>query len=211
LAGADAALIRGYSDLVDWLDTVATAYDPAFDLDATIALSGEEGHVLSESRLVPLVEKVRTARFAGIAAELLTATLGWTLPIETGFSNGSGIIQGFVDGPYGRRFGWQVQGGTFRLAVITEEQDRRNIAKQVSLVAKLYERYFDFTVPHHLSHLLIPYTGRKDWYSFAPGFVYRHRPLAPGTTWNDLLGLADWFSRRAYGFAAGTSATAVRR
>ena len=35
----------------------------------------------------------------------------------------------------------------------------------------------------------------------APRFVYRYAPLSPDATWNHLLALATWFSRRAQEFA----------
>jgi hypothetical protein len=203
LTGADASLVEAYADMVDRLDAVATAYDPAADLHAPIGLLSDERHLLNESRLLSFVEKVRAGRFAEIVTKALATTLGETVPVETGFSNGSGIIQSFVPDPAGRRIGWQVQGGTFRLAVITEEQDRRHLAKQVALVADQYEQYFDFALPDYLAHLLGPYTGRKLWHSFAPSFVYRHRPLAPGITWRELLSLVEWFSGHTLTFVTG--------
>jgi hypothetical protein len=202
LTDADASLVEAYADLVDQLNAVATAYDPAADLDAPIGLAPGEWNMLNETRLLSLVEKVRAGRFAEIATNVLATELGEVVPLETGFSNGSGIIQSFVTDSAGRRVGWQIQGGTLRLAVITEEQDRRYLAKQVALVADLYEQYFVFTLPDYLAQLLGPYTGRKLWHSFAPSFVYQHRPLAPGTTWNDLLALIEWFSRHTLAYVA---------
>jgi hypothetical protein len=200
LAGAEASLIDAYADMADRLDAVATAYDPTGNLDAPIGLAPDEWTVLNELRLLTLVEKVRAGQFARFVTDALSTTLGGAVPVETGFSNGSGIIQGFVCGPAGRRFGWQIQGGAFRLAVITEERDPGHIAEQVARVSKLYESYFDFELPEHLAPALRSYTGKKQWLSYAPGFVYRYRPLAPETSWRDLLALIEWFSRHTLAY-----------
>ena len=201
MTSTDSAIVAEYAELVARLNEVARAYDPAEDLDGPIALAAHEWYVLSESRLLSIVEKARAVRFAQIASEALAA-LGEAVPVETGFTNGSGIIQSFATGPAGRLFGWQIQGGTFRLAVIMGEHDPHPIAKKVEMAAELYESFFNFELPDHLARMLNPYTGRKVWHRFAPSFVYQHRPLAPEATWNDLLALVAWFSRRTVEYLA---------
>lgn len=200
LTRADAALVAAYADMVARLDEVSAAYDPAVDLDAPFALAPGEWSVLNESRLLSLVEKVRAGRFAEIATNVLATELGDVGQVSTGFSNGSANYDWFLPDPAGRLIGWQIQGGSFRLAVITGESPR---AKREALVAELYESYFDFRLPNHLSHVLGQHVSKKQWLGYEPNFVYRLAPITSLSTWNDLLGLVEWFSRRALRFAAG--------
>jgi len=201
LTGVDAALIAAYADMIARLIDVAMAYDPGVDLNAPFALSSEEWSMLNDSRLLSLVEKVRAGRFAEIVTNKLMTAIGEVGQVGAGFSNGSAIYQWFMAGQAGRLFGWQVQNGAFRLAVILGDADPRLRADQEALVAKLHSPYFDFSLTDDLRHTLGRYEGRKQWLYYAPSFVYQYRPLAPGTTWNDLLALATWFSRRTLEFA----------
>ena len=201
LTGPDASLVATYADLVARLDEVAMTYDPAGDLNGFFALEPDEWHVLNEARLLVLVEKVRAGRFAEIAAKKLTTELGEVGHVGGGFSNGSAIYEWFLPGPAGRLIGWQVQHGQFRLAVNTGENDPHPRAEQEALVAAQYASYFDFSLPDDLCYVFGQYAGRKQWLHYAPRFIYRYAPLAPDTTWNELLGLVRWFSRRAVGFA----------
>jgi hypothetical protein len=203
LAGADADLVAAYADMVARLDEVAAAHDPGSDLHAPFTLTREERDMLGESRLLALVEKVRAGRFAEIATNMLTTELGKVGPVNAGFSNGFAINDWSMDGPAGRRFGWQIQGAQFRLVVLTGKGDPRARAEREALVGELYESYFDFTPPDHLSHALGRYAGKKQWLGYEPNFVYRFALLQPETTWHDLLGLVLWFSRRALAFATG--------
>jgi hypothetical protein len=205
MSGSDSALVTAYAELVARLDEVARAYDPAVDLDGPAGLTFDEWGLLNESRLLSLVEKVRAGRFAEIAWHSLQRELRDIAPVGAGYSNGSAIFQWFIPGPAGRLFGWQIQGGSFRLAVIMGEHDPHPIARKVEMVAELYESFFNFELPDHLARLLNPYTGRKVWHRFAPSFVYQHRPLAPEATWNDLLALVAWFSRRTLDYLTALS------
>jgi hypothetical protein len=197
LTGTDAALLSAYEEMVARLDDVATAFDPAHDLDTPFALTFNEWSLVNGSRLMPLVERVRTGRFAELAIRELTTALGEVGQVGAGFSNGSGIYEWFIPGPAGRRIGWQIQGGAFRLAVIGGTRDPHVKAGLEALVAELYESYFDFTPPEHLSHTLSRYRGKKQWLGYKPSFVYRYAELTPATTWRELLELVAWFSRRA--------------
>ena len=203
LAGADANLVTGYADTVARLDEVAAAYDPACDLNAGVALSPDEWSLLNESRLLPLVEKVRAGRFAEIATNLLTSELGDVSHVTAGFSNGYALHDWFLDDPSGRLLGWQIQGNQFRLAVIGGKADPHLHSGLQTLVAELYESYFDFTLPDHLGNTLCRYRGKKQWLGYQPSFVYRYKELAPEITWSELLNLVTWFSRHALRFAAG--------
>jgi hypothetical protein len=203
LAESDASLVAAYAKTVARLDEVAAAYDPVVDLDAPFALSPDERGLLNESRLLPLVEKVRVGRFAEIATNLLTTELGEVGPVVSGFSNGSANYDWFIPVPAGRLIGWQIQGGTFRLAVIAGKGDPHVKAGLEALVAELYGSYFDFTLPDHLGHVLSRYRGKKQWLGYKPSFVYRYEELTPQITWRDLLDLVTWFSRHALRFAAG--------
>jgi hypothetical protein len=203
LSETDAALVEAYAGLVTQLDEVAAAYDPAGDLDGPVALSPEERWQLTESRLLALVERVRTGRFAELATRELTTALGEVGQVGAGFSNGSGIYEWFIPGPAGRRIGWQIQGGAFRLAVIGGSRDPHVKAGLEALVSEQYESYFDFTAPDRLLHTLSRYRGKKQWLGYKPSFVYRYAELAPATTWRELLELVTWFARRALEFVPG--------
>ena len=202
LTGADAQLVAQYADMVAHLDQIAAAYDPAGNLDAPIALSHDERTLLNESRLLALVEKVRAGRFAELATNALSVDLGNASPVNAGFSKGFAINDWSIDGPAGRRFGWQIQGGQLRLVVVTSPSDPRSRLEGEALVAELYDSYFDFTLPYQLAHVLKGYSGKKQWLSFGPNFIYRYALLQPETTWRHLLDLVVWFSRHALTFAA---------
>jgi hypothetical protein len=202
LTGSDASLLSAYVEMIGRLDEVATAYDPAAARDAPMALSAEERGFLVQSRLQSLVEKVRAGRFAEVATLALRNEVGDAGAVSSGLTNGSALNDWFVPGPEGRLFGWQVQGGQFRLAVITGPNDPRVRRDREALVKELYEPYFDFTPPEGLVHTLSGYTGKKEWLGFEPAFVYRGASLAPETTWRELLGLATWFTQRTREFVA---------
>jgi hypothetical protein len=202
LTGADAALVAAYADMVARLDAVAAAYDPAVDLDAPYALSPDEWHMLNESRLLSLVEKVRAGRFAEIATNELTTEFGEVGHVDSDFSRGAGMNHWFTLGPAGRRFGWQIQGNQFRLAVIGGKGDPHLHAGLQTLVAELYEPYFDFAVPDHLADALSRQAGKKQWLGYQPSFVYRYAKFAAETTWRELLELVTWFSRHALRFVS---------
>jgi hypothetical protein len=190
--------------MVARLDEVAAEFDPAVNLDAPFALTLEDWGPLNGSRLLPLVERVRTGRFAELATRELTTALGEVGQVGAGFSNGSGIYEWFIPGPVGRRIGWQIQDGAFRLAVIGGAGDPRVKAGLEELVATQYQSYFDFTLPEHLSHALSRSKSKKQWLGYRPSFVYRYAEITPATTWRDLLSLVQWFSPRALEFAGDT-------
>ena len=173
LTGADAGSLSVCRQ-VDRLDAVATAYDPAVDLDTPFALYPKERHLLNEARLLSLVEKVRGGRFAEIATNLLTSELGDVSHVTAGFSNGYALHDWFLDGPAGRLLGWQIQGNQFRLAVIGGTGDPHLHAGLQTLVAELYESYFDFTLPDHLATRSAGIAGKKQWLGYKPSFVYRY-------------------------------------
>jgi hypothetical protein len=202
LTGADAGLIESYADMIARLDAVAATFDPARDLDAPYALSPDERSLLTETRLLVLVERVRAGRFAELATNLLRTELGEVGQVDPDFSNGYGMNHWFAHGPASRTVARQIQGGAFRLAVITGGNDPRPRAKREELVGELYMPYFDFTTPEHLSHVLSRYRGKKQWLGYRPSFVYRYAAITPATTWRELQELVTWFSRRALDFVS---------
>jgi len=201
MVGDDRTLMHAYVALVELLDKVAGAYDPSRDLEVPVMLSTEERESLHEARLLSLVEKVRAGRFAEHADEKLRDGLGATGHVGAGLSNGSAFNEWFVAGPNGRRFGWQIQGGQFRLAVVTGPDDPRARERREALVEDLYASFFDFAVPDSLRDTIGRYADKKAWLGYEPNFVYRFVPLTPGTTWDDLLALVEWFTGRIVSFA----------
>jgi hypothetical protein len=202
LTGTDGGIVTAYADLVDQLDEVAAAYDPVVDLDGPFMLAPDERGLLNELRLLSLVERVRAGRFAEQATKSLRDRFGGVGPVTTGFSNGYALHDWFLEVEGGRLLGWQIQGGAFRLAVIGGTRDPHVKAGLEALVADLYEPYFDFTPPEHLSHVLSRYRGKKQWLGYKPSFVYRYAEITPATTWRELLELVAWFSRRTLDFVS---------
>ena len=200
LSGDEAVLVSSYAAMVARLDEVARLYDPAGTLDEAVRLSRVERDALADARLLSLVEKVRAGRFAVLATRAIGDVLGEVVEVRSGLSNGSGLNDWFLAGPAGRRFGWQVQGEQFRLAIVTGPDDPRDRPRREDLVQDLYEPFFHFTPPDHLRHALEGYTGKKVWLGYEPNFVYRYAEITPSTTWAELLTLAVWFTGRTYAF-----------
>lgn len=204
LSGDEAVLMSSYAEMVGRLDEVARLYDPAGTLHEAVKLSPAERDALSEARLLSLVEKVRAGRFAELATRAIADAHGEIGEVGSGLSNGSGLNEWFIVGPAGRRFGWQVQGEQFRLAIVTGPRDPKDRPRREELVRALYEPFFDFTPPNHLRHALETYRGTKVWLGYAPNFVYRYAEITPNTTWAELLALAVWFTGRTRAFVDRT-------
>lgn len=200
LSRDEAGLLSSYAEMVARLDEVARLYDPAGTLYEAVKLPASERDALSDARLLSLVEKVRAGRFAELATRQIAAELCKVGEVGSGLSNGWGFNEWFIVGPAGRRFGWQIQGEQFRLAIVTGPKDPRSRPRREELVRNLYETFFDFTPPDELRHTLDGYKGKKAWLGYEPNFVYRYAELTPNTTWSELLTLAVWFTRRTHAF-----------
>ena len=204
LSGDEAALVSSYAEMVGRLDEVARLYDPAGTLHEAVKLSPAERDALSDGRLLSLVEKVRAGRFAELATQAIGGELRELGAVGAGLSNGWGLNEWFVVGHAGRRFGWQIQGSQFKLAVLTGPRDPKDRPRREKLVQDAYEPFFDFTPPDHLPHALEGYKGKKVWLGYEPNFVYRYAEITPNTTWAELLALAEWFTDRTQAFVDRT-------
>lgn len=205
ISGDDGALVAAYARMVERLVSVAAAFDPETDYHGPVLLSPDDQNRLSETRLLSLVEKVRAARLAEQVTDRLKSELGDVASVGAGLSNTTSFNDCFFQGERGRHFGWQVQAGQMRLAVILGARDPKPRVKREALVEQLYSEFFDFELPDDLAHCLRPYTGNKKWLGYEPNFVYRYATLNPNTTWAELTEVAVHLSRRAHAFAANPS------
>ncbi|USQ81190.1 PD-(D/E)XK nuclease family protein [Ornithinimicrobium faecis] len=203
LPADDGVLMVAYATMVERLDAVAGLYDPALAPGEQVRLTPDERELLIDARLLSLVEKVRAGRFAEQVTKEIRDALGSVPEVGAGLSNGSGVNSWWIPGPRGRQFGWQLQGGQFRLVVITGSRDRKKRSEREALVQSLYASFFDFTVVEGVPDILTEYTGRKDWLGYEPNFVYRYASLTPDATWAELRDLAVWFSGRTTEFVRG--------
>jgi hypothetical protein len=200
LQGDSAALVRGYARLVARLVRLTSLVDIAQDLDIPVQLDPDLASMLRESRLHALVRKLQAVRYAAILNARL-ASRGPDGPrVGAGLTRGEILVEGFAPARGGRQFGWQVQNGQARLAMITGPRDPQTVAGRDRIAAENKE-YFEFDLPEPLAGLLEPYTGRKEWLGYGYQFVYRYSTLRPGTTWRALLDIGEHLTAHAVSYA----------
>ena len=201
LRGDTAALVRGYARLVARLVRLTSLVDIGQDLDVPVQLDPDLASMLRESRLFALVRKLQAVRYAGILNSRLAARGSDAPQVGAGMTRGEILVECFVPARSGRQFGWQVQNGQARLAMITGPMDPPTVAGRDEVAAE-NEEYFEFDLPEPLAGLLEPYSGRKQWLGYGHQFVYRYSRLRPGTTWRDLVDAGEHLTARAVSYAA---------
>lgn len=199
LNGREAALIGGYAGLVRQLVQVIGAFDPVRNLEAPRQLDPSVERVLREGRLLPLILKMQASRCAGLIAERLDNLMqNRRTEVEAGLTNSMGLNSWFTPEAGGRRFGWQAQGGQFRLVGIVSEERLVPRVRREAMMEAEHHGYFDFSELADLGGgLLRPYVGRKEWCGYEPDFVYRYQHLLPTVTWRQYVDLAVAASQRA--------------
>jgi hypothetical protein len=201
LEGDAAALVRGYAVLVARLVRLTSLVDIGQDLDVPVQLGPDLASALRESRLHALVRKLQAVRYAAILNSQRTAGGSGAPVVGAGLTRGEIFVECFAPAQSGRQFGWQVQNGQARLAMITGPADPPTVAGR-DMVAAENKEYFDFDVLEPLDGLLEPYSGRKQWLGYGHQFVYRYAKLRPGTTWRDLVDIGEHLTARAVSYAA---------
>lgn len=190
LAGDTAALVRGYARLVARLVRLTSLVDLGQDVDVPVQLDPDLASRLRESRLLALVRKLQAVRYAAILNARLADRLPGAPQVGAGLTRGEMLVECFASTRRGRQFGWQVQNGQVRLAMITGPTDPQTITGRDKVAAENRD-YFEFDLPEPLAGLLQPYTGRKRWLGFGHQFVYTYSTLRPGTTWRNLIDVGE--------------------
>jgi hypothetical protein len=200
LNSTDGVLMSAYTSLVRSLVELTDSLDIVHNLEDTVELDPALTEELRAARLLSLVRKLRISRCASLISERLDS-LNLDLPqVKAALTNTEGLMDFFAPGDMGRQFGWQIQGGQVRLAMLTGPHDSKTLDGR-NRVASEYRDYFEFDLPKELSALLTPYSGRRDWLGFGHQFVHRYQSLRPGVTWRQLIDLAIHLSQRSAGYA----------
>jgi hypothetical protein len=205
LKGDTAALVRGYARLVARLVRLTSLVDLGRNLDEPVQLAPDLAARLHGSRLFALVRKLQAVQYAAILDARLAASRPGAPHVGAGLTRGDLLVECFAPTRRGRQFGWQVQNGQARLAMITGPTDPRTVAGRDKVAAENKE-YFEFDLPEPLARHLKPFTGRKQWLGYGHEFVYRYAKLRPGTTWRDLIDVGEHLTTRSVFYAerAGT-------
>lgn len=200
LQGDSAALVRGYAHLVARLVRLTSLVDIGQDLDVPVQLDPGLASMLRESRLHALVRKVQALRYAAILNTRLATGVPAAPRVGAGLTRDDILVECFAPARDGRQFGWQVQKGQARLAILTGPRDPQTVAGR-DQVAAANRAYFEFDLPEPLAGLLEPYTGRKEWLGYGHQFVYRYSTLRPCTTWRALVDIGEHLTAHAVSHA----------
>ncbi len=110
------ATLGRWLDMVDRLGELAAVLGQP-TLDEPLQLPRSHKALLHEARLDAAVQKMR---YQAVAVELGKRGLD-PLALEVNHSNGTGMVDWFTESPHGFRWGWQLQGEEFRLAIVVPE------------------------------------------------------------------------------------------
>jgi hypothetical protein len=191
-----AVLVRGYGQLVKRLVRLASAADVSLSLDAPARVAPDLIPALNEGRLYSLVSKVHAVGLSNILNRKLDARGTTSRRVGAGLTRGEMLVEFFTPGTRGRQFGWQIQNGQVRLAMITGRQDPKSVAGR-DRVAKDNADYFDFDLPDELQRFVEPYSGQREWLGYGTDFVYRYVKLRPHASWSNLVDLGASLTKRA--------------
>ena len=196
ITGFDGQLLEKYVKFLESLvQLVHTVGIPR--LEDLVDPSNELMEVLRGIRMHDAVGKLR-ARSACASIEKASNDLevGGPMRFHANFTNGSPLLEGFVECGNGDRLGWQYQQNQWRLAVKTDVHHGRSVderRRRHEYVAKRYGGWFNFSC---LSSILgrpvtdVPPTEAKGEYcGYNPDFVYRYRKVS-GLTVGELTRLS---------------------
>jgi len=172
----------------------------------TVALSPDVKSALKDDRLKSSMAKLRARSIAQRIRQVLNNNGILDGTVKSDLTNGSPLIEWFcsLDRAPGMRFGWQLQGNQFRLALITPHlSGRSTVDRQARFsFAKSHEDLFEFD---YLDSLLgtmgsspKPFPKPANPLAFNrydPDFVYRYK-LAPAITVEQLASAAVAVARR---------------
>ncbi|MBY3793730.1 PD-(D/E)XK nuclease family protein [Rhodococcus fascians] len=183
----DRALVGEYADLltllVEFRDDLRAATTP----DQPILLDKKSRSHYQQGRVLPLVERYRIIALVN----LIQKFLGEVKEIGTGLTNTHGVAGYFVRNAAGHDIGWQYQDGKLRLAIqldaANKEKWRGKTAEKKTLANQIAAKTFGTSEVQSIMSGLMAYTGKLDWLSYEPNFLYTYRSVSASTTYNDLV------------------------
>jgi len=177
-----AQTIHHYANVIELLSKLVAKVVVA-NTNETVALPDDTRNVLSDSRLISSMEKLRAESVAQRVRQTLPEEMNG-IPVKSGFAHGAPLLDWFcpVNLAPDARAGWQLQDGQFRLALIlphlagTSEQKIRDRFQ----FAKMNENLFDFSyLDEHLDTAgksTLPPSNKFGRYN--PAFVYRYKKVS---------------------------------
>ena len=191
---AGATLVR-WLDLMAKLCTLVEAVGRP-SLDEPLTLPKEQRTLLDRVRLDSPVQKMRFQRVAtALAAQGVSA--GVTL------TNNTGLIDWFTEGPDGLKWGWQLQGHQFRLAIIVPEghtgygrREEHRAAREAEAAQRASFFNFDTLVELGLAASAKP----TKFLRYNPDFVYQYVAV-PGITVGQAVELGLYYTEEIQNLA----------
>lgn len=197
--GAD--LLEHYARFVRMMRQLATAVGEPL-VDEGVELDGVVIEHLRRIRLHDALSKARARTLVNVLRrELGDEINGRPVTWKSDFTRGNVLIEAFAPTADGDRVGWQLQGGQWRLAVISGSHAGRTgelRAARHTYVADRYGTWFDFApVTEVVGPAAVPRAELAgDFNRYDPDFVYRYRPV-PRLTVAQLRELARQYQARA--------------
>ena len=196
-----ADLLEHYARFVRIMRQLATAVgeplaDEGVELDVVVT------EHLRRIRLHDALSKARARTLVNVLRRQLGDEInGRPVTWKSDFTRGNVLIEAFVPTADGDRVGWQLQGGQWRLAVISGSHAGRTEelrAARHTYVADRYGTWFDFApVTEVVGPAAVPRAELAgDFNRYDPDFVYRYRPV-PRLTVAQLRELARQYQARA--------------
>lgn len=209
LTGDNSQLVKLYANLVEQLVRLCREVDFVDDLSQAVLLRENVTDRLRETRLLALVRKLRTARFANLLTARLQASATRTvvpdrtdgaerddIRIHVDMSRSEALSDLFFPtGDTGPQFGWQIQERSVKLAMRTGLPTGSTVEARNALALEHLD-YFAFDTLPGASDILVA-AGKKEWNGYTHEFVYRYLHLRPDATWEQLLELAEALTERA--------------
>lgn len=196
-----ADLLDHYANLIDRLRRLALAVGEPHETDG-VELRSEILDQLRRVRLHDALSKARARALLNTLRQQLGDVVGGRIvQWKSDFTRGNVLLEAFVPTASGDRIGWQLQGGQWRLAVITAAHVGRTEearAQRHRYVADHYGDWFDFGPLTEVAGARnAPRSERAGEFNrYDPDFVYRYRLVADLTV-THLVELASIYQRRA--------------
>lgn len=182
----DQALVLEYADLltllVEFRDDLRAATKPGQPV-----LDKKSRPLYQQGRVLPLVEKYRITALVNS----IQAKFNEHKNIGIGLTNTHGVAGYFVRNASGHDIGWQYQDGKLRLAIqldaANKEQWRGRTSEKKTLASQIAADTFGTAEVQSIVTGLTTYTGKLDWLSYEPNFLYTYRSVSTSTKYSDLV------------------------
>ncbi|MCX4612114.1 PD-(D/E)XK nuclease family protein [Streptomyces mirabilis] len=183
--------------LARWLDLMGRLGDLTRlvgqpTLDEPLQLPRNERDILHTARLDVPVQKMR---FQRVASEL--GNRGLT-GVGTNLTNGTALIEWYTDSPRGFRWGWQLQGEQFRLAIVVEKghPGHGSSAKHKGIRQEEARRHSDFFEFGSIKGAgPVGPVRNIEFCDYNPDFIYKYVPI-PGITVGQAVDLGIEYVQR---------------